>query len=388
TISNFNAAGAFIGTDTPATILNAGDYYTFHHGDAATQYSSSLIESNNPIVVYSGTAVACETDISTVLPIGGCAGASDMRTRKFIDYSGDNLPYFGFILIESATTPVYLNNENIETLTGQPRIQMGTTGFYMIRFDNTSIQNPNEIIITSSGRLTTSIVQQGVGFSMSGFFSAFSDAPDQPFIPDAQEGCGVTLETTADMEPYQWYFEGELIEGATESTYIALESGNYSVRGTRDCGETTISTPLYVEVIPCTDLSITKTAYQEEDGNFYIEITIINEERMADTSVEVMDILPSGYTFVSYTSTQGTYNEETGVWEVGNMDGGESATLQIYVELNDVGILLNEATVTGENIDIKTENNRDTAKMFTIYELNPLEDIVHCESEGYIFDLT
>src|SRR5690606_41157766 len=133
----------------------------------------------------------------------------------------------------------------------------------------------------SSARLTTSLVQQGVGFSMSGFFSAFSDAPDQPFIPDAQEGCGLELETTPGMEPYQWYFEGEPIDGATENTYTALESGNYSVQGTRDCGETTISTPLYVEVIPCTDLSITKTASQE-DENFYFEITVTNEQGLAE----------------------------------------------------------------------------------------------------------
>lgn len=88
-ITNYNAAGVAISTNTPA-MLNAGGFYTFHHGDTNNQYSSSLIESNQPIAVYSGTAVDCETDISTVLPIGGCAGASDVRTRKFIDYSGES----------------------------------------------------------------------------------------------------------------------------------------------------------------------------------------------------------------------------------------------------------------------------------------------------------
>src|SRR5690606_13254991 len=114
TITNFNAAGTAISTNTPA-LLNAGDFYTFHHGDTNNQYSSSLIESNNPFEDYSGIGVACDCDISSVLTIGVCAGASDVRTRKFIYYNGNNLPYIGFVIIESPTTPVYINNPNIET---------------------------------------------------------------------------------------------------------------------------------------------------------------------------------------------------------------------------------------------------------------------------------
>ena len=62
----------------------------YDHGDSSNQYSSSFIVSNNPIIVYSGTAVDCETDISTVMPIGGCSGSTNIITRKFIDYSSYN----------------------------------------------------------------------------------------------------------------------------------------------------------------------------------------------------------------------------------------------------------------------------------------------------------
>src|SRR5690606_18477296 len=83
TITNFSAAGIQIDTNT-YTLVNAGDYHTFYHGDGVNPYSSSLIVSSQPVIVYSGTAVTCETDISTVLPIGGCSGAFNVQTKSLL----------------------------------------------------------------------------------------------------------------------------------------------------------------------------------------------------------------------------------------------------------------------------------------------------------------
>ncbi|HLW62978.1 MAG TPA: hypothetical protein VKY33_06210, partial [Flavobacterium sp.] len=142
-----------------------------------------------------------------------------------------------------------------------------------------------------------------------------------------------------------------------------------------------------VTLVFCTDLAITKTAIQDQD-DYYFAITVTNIQGLPDSEIEVIDVLPSGYTFVSSTSTQGIYDNETGVWIVGDLDSGASATLRIYVNINDTGSYLNEATVSGENIDINLQNNRDTAKMITLFELNPLDDIHNCESEGNIFNLS
>src|SRR5690606_10449185 len=65
-VAHFNAAGVQIGATVTYNLNAAGNFQTFHHGDTTNQYSSSFIQSNNPIVVYSGTAVDCETDVSTV----------------------------------------------------------------------------------------------------------------------------------------------------------------------------------------------------------------------------------------------------------------------------------------------------------------------------------
>jgi gliding motility-associated-like protein len=227
--------------------MAAGSFYSFYHGDGQNQFSSSLIESNKPVIVYSGTAVDCETDISTVLPIGGCSGSTHIETRKFIGYDNNNLPYFGFTIIESATEPVMLGNDNIETLTGNMRVPLGTSGFYMLTFNNVQINNPNEIVLYSDMPLTTSLVQQGVGFSMSAFFSAFgrSLSLGQDLVIEGSNALcpGDTFLIDSKLDPelytFQWTRDGVDIVGANGPSYLVAESGLYGLKlgnkGTGDC---------------------------------------------------------------------------------------------------------------------------------------------------------
>jgi gliding motility-associated-like protein len=56
---------------------------------------------------------------------------------------------------------------------------------------------------------------------------------------------GSLLTAEAGLAPYQWYFNGILIPGATNQTYIPTAPGNYSVSGTRTCG-TTKPSPNYL----------------------------------------------------------------------------------------------------------------------------------------------
>src|SRR5690554_206187 len=309
-VTHFNAEGIQIGATITYNLNVAGNFQTFHHGDTSTQYSSSFIQSNNPIVVYSGTAVDCETDVSTVLPIGGCAGSTDIVTRKFINYNNGDLPYFAYTIIESATEPVYLNGIDLEILTGIPRTAIGTTGFYMLRFNNVLIGNPTAITLTSALKLTTSIVQQGAGFSMSGFFSAFNDRPEPPAFLSMTEDCEVIIYTTEGLEPYQWFLNGEPIAGATENPYIAVETGYYSVQGTRLCGVTLPSQPTFVYVPEPFEPgypSDLETCFGNGGSLGVFDLTEIYDEVLGD------DLDPNGYeiTFhLSMTDLENWWNLE------------------------------------------------------------------------------
>jgi uncharacterized repeat protein (TIGR01451 family)/gliding motility-associated-like protein len=92
--------------------------------------------------------------------------------------------------------------------------------------------------------------------------------------------------------------------------------------------------------------------------DFTIKVT--NNGPSAATGVSVNDILPAGYTYVSNTATQGTYDNATGKWTIGNLAKGANVTLTIKVKVNAAGTYANTATVTGSETDPDTTNNTST----------------------------
>src|SRR5690606_524787 len=375
--------------------LQAGEYHDFFHGDRTNPLSSSLIETDKPVIVYSGTEVESETDVSTVLPIGGCAGALNIQARKFINYNNGTLPYSAFCVIESPDVQVMVNNQDIETYPGvDVRTPIGTTGFYLITFSDNNIGFPDELIITSTMPLTTSIVQSGVGFSMSAFFSAFGQASPAPVIVETNEDCTVTLiiEDTDGIFEYEWFLNGESLGTTEENQWIATESGIYTVNVLRTCGWGIISEGVEVTVNPCSDLSITKELLNQEYDEAVVEITVTNnDEIFTEPNAIVTDLLPDGYTYVNSTATQGSYDETTGIWEVGTLEPGQSETLQITVKINEEGDYINVATVEGDNEDKNPDNNSDEAtitKSRLVFLKNALKEAAHQVGEIIDYEIT
>src|SRR5690606_8606809 len=60
----------------------------------------------------------------------------------------------------------------------------------------------------------------------------------------------------------------------------------------------------------------------------------------------VTDLLPTGLTFVSADESVGTYVSGTGVWTIGELDSGASATLTIVATVASSGSKVNTAEVT------------------------------------------
>ena len=97
----------------------------------------------------------------------------------------------------------------------------------------------------------------------------------------------------------------------------------------------------------------------ESTVNFTINLS--NEGPSIATGVQVVDLLPSGYNFISATTTIGTYDEVTGLWNVGTVLIGDIETLVVTAIVKPHGIWLNVAEVTAANeLDIdSTPNNGD-----------------------------
>ena len=93
TVENFDNYGTSLGT-TDYTLTASSKYKTIGNGNGSNQYSATRIHGNNPLVVYSGTAVTCEVDMSTLAPVSGCSGSQYVETTKFTKYDLTSLLLF------------------------------------------------------------------------------------------------------------------------------------------------------------------------------------------------------------------------------------------------------------------------------------------------------
>src|SRR5690606_22205869 len=100
------------------------------------------------------------------------------------------------------------------------------------------------------------------------------------------------------------------------------------------------------------DLSLTKTVNNTTPiiGNgVTFEIIVTNDGPQAATGVVVTDLLPSGYSYVIASSTDGVYNSNTGQWLISALPSGTSQTLLINGIVQATGDYMNVAEVTSSN---------------------------------------
>jgi uncharacterized repeat protein (TIGR01451 family) len=97
------------------------------------------------------------------------------------------------------------------------------------------------------------------------------------------------------------------------------------------------------------DLSLDKTvdtAAPQVGRNVTFTLTVNNAGPNTATNVAVKDLLPSGLTFVSATTSNGTYNTGSGIWSVPSISMGVPATLQIVATVTDQAAISNTVEIT------------------------------------------
>ncbi len=93
----------------------------------------------------------------------------------------------------------------------------------------------------------------------------------------------------------------------------------------------------YTDILPA-DLELTKTANNSTPiigEQITFTLTVDNNGTGDATGVQVEDILPAGYTFVS-AEGDGTYDDSTGIWDVGAVANGASVSHAITVTVNEI----------------------------------------------------
>ena len=98
-------------------------------------------------------------------------------------------------------------------------------------------------------------------------------------------------------------------------------------------------------------------------------VTVTNVGRNAETNVQVTDNLPSQLQYLSSTPSQGTYNNITGIWSVGNLSSGNSATLLVTATVTGSGSSIqNCASLTASTpVDTNPGNNTGCVSITPTY---------------------
>lgn len=117
------------------------------------------------------------------------------------------------------------------------------------------------------------------------------------------------------------------------------------------------------------DLAISKivdnpSPISGENVTFTIRIT--NNGLHEATGVKVNDTIPDGMTYLSQTSSFGSYSPDTGIWVIDKLAVGQLVTLNITARADVPEILVNTAEITDfEQVDPDTSNNSSSVAINT-----------------------
>jgi len=141
---------------------------------------------------------------------------------------------------------------------------------------------------------------------------------------------------------------------AAQDTVILSSStantGTYSLLITANGCTSELSTVTVVVTNCLADLSVVKTVnnlYPIFGHTVVFTIKATNNGPDNATGVLVKDLLLSGYSYVSSTTTLGTYVPGTGIWTIDSMKVGVSALLTITATVNSTGDYTNTAIISG-----------------------------------------
>ena len=165
-----------------------------------------------------------------------------------------------------------------------------------------------------------------------------------------------------------WSLNGVIPVGTTETLNIVVQvnpTGNYS-----NTAEVTASDTLDIDSvpgnndgseddqdnattnpIPIADLSLTKTVdneFPDVSDTVIFTLTLNNVGPSAATGIQINDLLPSGYSYISDDSG-GSYNPSTGIWDIASLAANSAASLNITVGINTTGSYANVAELVAVN---------------------------------------
>ena len=154
----------------------------------------------------------------------------------------------------------------------------------------------------------------------------------------------------------------------------AFEPGNHTITSYNGRTNEYVTNRVIVKEPVC-DLAITKTANVSSihtGDSLKWTVNVLNNGPCDAHDVLATDAMPSGVKYVSYKASKGFYDNESGIWTIGNLTIGESVTLDLYCIALEEGLFTNSVNVTCNETDGNLSNNHADSIVKVIKNVAPV----------------
>ena len=308
--------------------------------------------------IPSGTSVFITFDV-TVLATGNYGNQAEITASDTIDPDSDPSSSFGTDDLADgladddesnivSITPTAVSDLEFSKTVSNATPLVGSNVVFTLAVTN---NGPSQ----ATGVQVTDLLPTGYTYVSDNGGGAYDVATGIWTVPNIANASTATLQITATVNVSGDYTN---VAEVTASDNLDLDSTPNNGDVTEDDYDSISTNPVAVS-----DLEMNKTvdnATPLVGSNIVFTLEVTNNGPSVATGVQVTDVLPTGYAYVSDNSG-GAYVAGTGIWTVPNIASGNSESIQITVTVLATGLYNNAAEVTAsDNFDPdSTPNNND-----------------------------
>ncbi len=336
----------------PDAVINDGEFYEVD----GLRYSSQTGGANMYIYttedVYAYQCMAGHPSrvytqgLNFVAPVNCLLPDTMNNIPNITDMAGTTLSG-GLTIIAATTTP----EANIVVRDGTGIVTKPAPLFLTGSADWKTYYVPNltgNVSVQSTGPMAVGFLGTNSARGVAGYFSGFDTVPQVELLIAGTSGCftGSTIyEATGTFDAYQWYrgdgddtIEDQLLVGENQPSISPIIAGLYYVKGIKGPCEYQSRT---IKALYCApDIVLNKTVdksemMEGETATFTIEVENLGLGPL--TNLDITDNIPAGLTYVSSNPSIGTFNGS--VWNIGTLDGGDIASIEIVVRADEIDTL-------------------------------------------------
>lgn len=362
------------GSTTPMATLNNGEYFQI----PSNRYSSNsaganmFVQTSKDVYAYqcmAGASTPYTQGLNFVAPVN-CLLPDVMDNIPDIrNMAGTNVTG-GLTIIAAVNTP----DANIQVTDGNGPVTLPASTAVAGSADWKTFFIPNlngNVSVQSSGPMAIGFFGYNGARGVAGYFSGFDTVPEVNLEIRGGSGCFVGSElyeaTDSNFDAFQWFENGVPIPGANSASYSPGGAGEFFLRGTK--GPCTYDSNPILGLYCDPDIHLEKTVdkaeiMEGETATFTIRVQ--NWGVGPVTNLRITDNIPAGLTFVSAFTITGSWSGNT--WNIGTLNGGEVAELELEVRGDEIGTLplvslLNTASNSQDQVDTNTTPDNPSARI-------------------------